>query len=263
MYDLIISDMTWSFSRLSTFEQCPYKFFLQYIMDTDKAHKFFSDYGSFVHGILEQYFRGEISRNDAVIQYLNGFSSEIQGRAPSNTIFINYFGQGLSYLKNLEKPPGKILGVEQEVTFRVGGYPFIGFVDMILQDEGGEIVVWDNKSRALKPRSSRKKPTKTDEELDEYLRQLYLYSIPLSAMYGKSPSTLVLNCYRSQQIIREPFDEAKVDEAKTWAVNLISEARQTEHWRPSLDYYYCLHLCDVGDECEYCEMAFGKRRGGG
>ena len=53
-----------------------------------------------------------------------------------------------------------------------------GVIDLVGRSDTGGLVIVDHKSRALKPRSKRKKPTKTNQELDEYLRQLYLYAVP-------------------------------------------------------------------------------------
>lgn len=69
----------------------------------------------------------------------------------------------------------------------------------------GTLCILDHKSRSLKPRSNRKKKPKTDEEPDQYLRQLYLYSIPITNEFGRMPAFLKFNCYRTGVRIKEPF----------------------------------------------------------
>ena len=43
-YSCIVGQMTWSHTRLVTFEDCPYKFLLRYILDLPPGEHFFSSY---------------------------------------------------------------------------------------------------------------------------------------------------------------------------------------------------------------------------
>lgn len=254
-YSLITSAMTWSYSRVTAFDSCPYKFFLTHIKPCPQTPLFFSGYGSFMHELLADYYRGEKPGGALIRTYLTEFQGHISGRAPDNQVFSNYFQQGLSYLKGLEMPKENILGVEKQVTFQVGNWPFIGYIDLLLQDrENGDVIILDHKSRALKPRSTRQRRTKSDEELDRYLRQLYLYSIPVEREYGVLPSFLAFNCYRSGSSIREPFSLSAYHAAKEWATRSIESIVHTENFSPHMDYYFCRYICDVHDSCEYYAM---------
>lgn len=123
--------------------------------------------------------------------------------------------------------------------------------------DGDNIIILDNKSRALKPRSGRKKPTKSDLELDEYLRQLYLYSIPIQTEFQQYPERLEFNCFRTQQIIPEPFREDALEHAKLWALQTIDTITQNEDWSPKMEYWKCKYLCDHSHQCEYQLMNRG------
>lgn len=255
MYSLITSEMVWSFSRISAFDSCPYKFFLTYIVPSGKIPLFFSGYGSFVHELLADFYRGEKAQDAVVREYLTGFRARVAGKAPDHKIFGNYFQQGLSHLKELTMPEQQILGVEDRVSFQVGDRPFIGFIDLLLRDrENGDITIMDHKSHALKMRSTRGKYTKGDEELDRYLRQLYLYSIPVEQAYGILPAWLSFNCYRTGTLIREPFSPAAFQAAKDWASQSIEQIIHADDFSPKMDYYFCKHICDVHDSCEYYAM---------
>lgn len=263
MYSLITSGMTWSYSRISCFNSCPYKFFLTYVKPCEKVPLFFSDYGSFMHELLAGFYGGQKTKEDLIREYLTGFRSHVVGKAPSQKIFTDYFQQGLAHLKSLTSPSKMILGVEKtiektilgvekKVFFSVQNYSFIGFIDLLLQNEESKgITLVDHKSRALKPRSKSGKVTKSDERLDSYLRQLYLYSIPVIREYGVLPSHLSFNCYRTGQVIREPFSLIALEEAKEWASQSIEAIIREEDFNPNMDYYYCRHICDVHDSCEY------------
>lgn len=252
-YSNIISDFTWSYSRINQFEMCPYAFLLNYIKHTPKKPLFFSDCGSFIHKLIEQYLTGKLKKDELVGEYLTNFKREVRGVAPSRDIFKSYFEQCLSYLSDIEFPYSNLLCVEQKVEFKVGDKPFVGIIDCVAKDKG-DIILVDNKSRALKARSKRKKPTKADTELDEYLRQLYLYSIPIKDTFQCYPARLEFNCYRTGQLISEPFRESGLARAKQWATSSIEAIISNEDWSPKLDFWKCRYLCDFCDECEYFAM---------
>lgn len=255
-YSHIIEQFTWSYSRIGSFEMCPYKFFLTYIRKTPGERQFFSDYGSFMHKIIERYLKGELSRRQLAGYYLKNFRQNVIGRAPSKEIFGRYFNDGLQYFRTIDFPFLSPLGVEKKVEFFIDKSPFVGVIDCVAEDDDG-LVILDNKSRTLKQRSVRKKPTKSDEELDHYLRQLYLYSIPAKELYGEYPSKLVFNCFRSRELIVEPFHETAMQEAVDWAKKSIQNIQNNENWEPSLNYFVCKNLCDRNRECEYYQMNRG------
>lgn len=250
----IIDDFTWSYSRLSSFYSCKYGFYLSYILHIKpEKRNFFSDYGIFIHKILEMYYNGELKSNELLNYFLIHYHDEVIGKAPSEKILEGYITQAIKYFNTFKPDDEEILGVEKRVSFSVDGRQFVGFIDKV-SESCGDLIVTDNKSHNLKCRSKRAKPTKTDMELDEYLRQLYLYSIPIKEEYGKYPKFLVFNCFRSQTKIVEPFSERALDEAKQWALNTISLIREESGWMPEIDFFKCKYICDHSDECEYFQM---------
>ena len=62
-YEPIIKDMTWSYSRVKAFDMCPYMWYLKYIQRLPGKEMFFSSYGSFVHKILEMYYKEELAKS--------------------------------------------------------------------------------------------------------------------------------------------------------------------------------------------------------
>lgn len=252
-YSHIISDFTWSYSRLAQFESCPYAFLQNYIAHTEKQPLFFSDYGSFVHKLLERYLSEELKRDELPIAYLSEFQKSVCGKAPSKEVFQNYFEQGLAYLRELCFPYQNPLFVEYRTSFQIEQIPFTGIIDCVVKD-GDDIVIVDHKSRALKPRSARKKPTKSDEELDAYLRQLYLYCIPIKDLFRIYPKRLEFNCFRTGQLISEPFSGKAFEAAKEWAVNAVKTITENEDWSPKIEYWKCRYLCSFCAECEYFAM---------
>ena len=258
MANYLVDLMTWSYSRLNTFLQCPYQFYLKYIYGDVESPMFFSEYGGLIHSIFAAYYRGEIPKADALNSYLTRFQEETVGAHPSPEIKTSYFKQGIDCMKALSPIDGKVLDVEKKVFFDFGNRRFVGFIDLIHEDSDGALCVLDHKSRMLKPRSKRTKPTKTDDELDAYLRQLYLYSIPVARDFGRPPDYLEFNCYRSGELIREPFQEEALEETKQWALNTIDAIGRERDWNPNIDYWPCHYLCGFCDQCEYAQIAEWK-----
>lgn len=257
-YRPAIEGMTWSYSRIGCFQACRYRWYLKYLRSLRGDDRFFSSYGRFLHQILERHLSGQLPESELATYYLANFSREVIPPAPSHAVFRSYFEQGLQYLRSGRMLPYReLLAVEDRAQFNVDGFPFVGVIDCIARD-GGDLVVIDHKSRALKPRSGKRKPTRADEELDAYLRQLYLYCVPIKDRFGAYPARLEFNCFRTGMLISEPFDPVRYQEAQDWAAHMVSEILDCDDWSPDMDYFKCRYLCEVSDECEYFQLNYGR-----
>ena len=251
-YAPLIDDMVWSFSRIESYNDCPYRWYLRYIRQCQDEEKFYSSYGQLLHRLIEQYYKGMIAKEDMVLEFLRSYSSEVKGVRPKESTVKKYIDGAVEYLKNFDPFPYRPIGIEKWVAFEIEGIRFVGFIDFLgIDDRDGEIVLIDNKSRDLKPRSGRAKPTQKDLELDVMLRQLYLYSAAVISEYGKPPKELCFNCYRTGTFIREPFREDQFQEAKDWAVNTIQQVREDSDFYPNPDFFSCYWICGVNENCEY------------
>lgn len=252
IYKAILENSVWSYSKINCFVDCPYRFFLIYILETDKQPRFYASYGSFMHKIIEQLSSEKIDKRQALDIFLKKFSTEVEGARPKSTTVEKYIRNGVEYLKEYHPFQYKPIALEGQAKFDIDGIPFIGYIDYLGIDDDGDLHIIDHKSRNLKPRSKRSKPTIKDRELDETLRQLYIYSVWVKARYGKYPKTLCLNCFRAGTFIEEEFDETKLEEAKIWAKNTINTAIiNTDEFNPYIDYFSCRYICDVSEECMY------------
>lgn len=250
-YKPLIDDMVWSYSRIESFNDCPYRFFLRYIKRFKDDDKFYASYGSFMHKILERYYKGELPREDMLTTFLTDFKKEVRGLRPKESIVQKYISAGCEYLKSFSPFPFEMIDVEKRIEFKIGKYDFVCYIDYLGYDEDGTICVVDNKSRNLKPRSNREKPTVKDRELDSMLKQLYLYAAAVEQEYGVLPKLLCFNCFKSGVFIKEQFDIQKYEETKQWAVECIEKISQTEFFEPDTDFFSCIYICGVSDYCEY------------
>ena len=220
---------------------------------------FYASYGSFVHKLLEQYYNNKIKKDDLVTAFVTGFSDSVLGDRPSDKIVESYIQAGIDYFRNFEPIPLTPVqgGIEKRVNFKIGGYPFVGIIDFLGKDNSGFYIV-DHKSRNLKPRSKRKNPTVKDTELNDMLRQLYIYSEFVKQEFNAIPMGLWFNCFKNKMLIKEQFYADKFDEAIKWALDTIKEIETTTDFYPNIDYFACNFLCGVNNECCYCQSVFKK-----
>ena len=194
-YRPLIEAMTWSYSRLEIFDDCPYRWFLTYIHTPKlkKEDKFYAAYGLFMHDLLEKYYRGENSKEEILIMFLTQFKERTKGTGrPKSATVQKYFQSGIEFIKSLEPMRFKMISVEEKIDFKIGELNFTGRIDY-LGEEDGELIIVDNKSRDLKQRSKREKPILKDKELDSMLRQLYIYAEAVRQKYGRLPKLLCFN----------------------------------------------------------------------
>lgn len=253
IYRPLIEDMTWSYSRIKCFEDCSYRFYLKYISGCKEVPQFYASYGSFMHKLIEEFYRGKLTKEEMLTKFLFDFHTEVQGERPKESTVSKYIQCGVEYLRGFSPFPYKMIDVEKKVEFEIGGRKFIGFIDY-LGEKDGEYYIVDNKSRELKPRSKRAKPTVKDQELDEMLKQLYLYAAAVKQEYGKFPKALCFNCFKNGVFIEEPFSEKVFSETIEWFLKTIDDIADENDFLPYLDYFSCKNICGVKDECCYYEL---------
>ena len=247
-YNLLVDDMTFSYSRINTYHSCPYGWKLNYIDELKPTGKFYSSYGKLIHQILERYFDGSITKSEMPIEFLTKFE-DLQGVRPSAKIVECYIRDGLEYLRGFEDFDLNKVAIEEKVEFDIKGIPMIGIIDFI-GERDGEYIIVDHKSHRLKQRSKGVKQRKSDVELDEYLRQLYLYSTAIYDKFGKFPTELWFNCFRNGEIIKEQFNKEKYDESVRWVVETVDAIKADTDFEPNYDYFYCRWICGQSSNCE-------------
>jgi len=260
-YEPLFRDMTWSFSRLKTFQTCPQQGYLRYLMQLPEEELFYASYGSFCHELIARFYTGDLAMDELLPEFLQGFPTRVLGTRPSAKIERSYLDAGAEYFEHFEPFPLETLEVEKELSFRVGDASFTGFLDYLGRREDGKLVLVDHKSAALKPRSTNGKYTKDDERLDSTLMQLYLYSDWVFREYGEYPAELWLNCFRSGVLIREDFNlDAKMC-AEAWALSEIESLCRESDFFPEDDFYYCRWICGEHNNCDlYLEEQKERRR---
>lgn len=248
-YRPLIDDMTFSYSRINAYNSCPYGWRLNYIDQRRKEDKFYASYGSLMHSILEKYYSGKLTKPQLPVEFLTRFSTDVRGVRPSGKIVDSYINKGLEHLRNVNDFGLNTIAVEKKITFNIEGIPMVGFIDY-LGEKDGDIYIIDHKSHDLKPRSGKIKPTAKDRELDEYMRQLYLYSAAINEEFDRFPAFLCFNCFKTGSIIKEQFHQQDFEKAVRWAVETVEKIKNDTDFEANYDYFYCRWICDQSRNCE-------------
>ncbi len=249
-YKPLIRDMVWSYSKLETFESCRYRWYLKYIKKRKDEDRFYASYGTFMHKILERFYRGDLKREEMLPEYLMNFKNEVKGTRPKECTLKSYIEKGADYLRTFEPLPYETVAVERKVDFNVDGIPFTGVIDFIGRDEEGLGIV-DIKSASLKPFSGREKPTKNDLKLMRVLRQLYIYVIAVEQIYGELPTKLCINSIKSTQLLIFAVSNDQLSQTKQWVKDLVYQIENCDDFYPTQDVFGCYWICGINSYCEY------------
>lgn len=256
--DFIIGSMKWSFSRLNSFiNGCPYEWYRHYIECEHAKNSFYGAAGGFAHKCLEKYERGELDAWSLSPYFEEHFMEEVPYDAPPNKykdLKLDWFDTVLDYFNNIDLPIDQyeIVGVEKQVEFDIGGYPFIGFIDLLLRDKTDEkLILCDHKSSIIKVLRSGAISKSDREHFLAFRRQQYLYAKAVIEEFGEgSVKELWWNMIRQREFIKIPFDQNEYQEAQIWALDTIHKIENETEWLPKPEFFYCNYLCSMCG-CEY------------
>ena len=255
-----IHNMTWSYSRLSTYEQCPYQFYLQYLLVDENGRplyetvpNFWAAYGSMCHKIFERVFKKQMTLDDAYIEFQDRFLDLEEDFPYEGKYSDKYFEKGLEYFGGDwygRYNYADVVSVEEHMEFDVGGYKFQGFVDLIMRGRDiGDINIIDHKSAKTVLGKTGKILKTQQDKADAMKRQLYLYSKPVIAKYGKI-SEMFVNFFNDNQVWHFWWNQDEYDAAMKWAVDVIKRIEHDADFVSKNDYFFCRKICSFRTECE-------------
>lgn len=254
----ILDGLRWSFSSVNSYNQCPKGFKLSYIDSASKVGNAFSDFGSLIHSLLERYFKHEIEFFELSGLYHKEYKDAVKGSFPPNKfvdLSVSYHKDGEQFCNCFEGElwdgfsECKVIGVEQKVKIEIDGRPFVGVIDLVVQDKEGNIIIVDHKSKAK---------FKNKAEKSDYLRQLYLYSLAVYEKYGKFPTKLVFHMFRKGKLEWEDFNKEKLDAAKRWFVDTINAIYTDSEFKAKPDPFFCNNLCGTRHHCCFSDDYDGE-----
>lgn len=244
--------MVWSYSRLTAYEHCPYNWYLRYIEKKTGEGSFYAENGKIIHDILDELIKGTLSLCDAPSVYLERYE-RIENKT-KQSIMDKTFDACICYLSNLSEDildGYHVVGSEIKLDFLVCGHRFVGYVDLLLQDEDDNLIIVDHKSSDPFLKKNGEPYSNTKEQFENYKRQLGLYCYGLTQMFGERPTKIVFNHFKSGKLTILPVSEKLIDDSVNWCLGVIEKIYKDEAFEPLTKTGFCYRLCDYRHDCEY------------
>ena len=253
VYKNLLDGMVWSYSRLTAYEHCPFSWYRRYIEGETGEGSFYADNGKAMHEVFDALIKGEVSFEDAPSLYLKKY--EAITTYVKQDIMDKTFDSCINYLCNIDEnvlDDYKVVGSEIKLGFYVYGFRFTGFVDLLLRDKDGNLIVVDHKSSDPFLKKNGEPYAKTKEQFENYVRQLSLYSYGVYQMYGEMPTKIVFHHFKNDgKLTVIPVNEKLIEEAVTWCLGVIEKIYKDETFEAKPKTGFCYRLCDYRKDCEY------------
>lgn len=253
MYDFILDGMLWSYSNLKAFEDCPYYWYMKYIeCEVEKKGNVYSQFGSFCHSLLEKYLKGELSREQLLPEYSNGFYDNvteiiIDRNDPTEKLYE--YGESYFHQCNIMAEHLKPIYVEKDIRFKVGKHDFRGIIDLMYEDKNGDFVILDHKTSDYPIGKNGNIKKSKESMMDGYIKQLALYAYGVGQVASKRPRYIGWNFIRANQIYKIELTDKMVNDTIEWVNNTINTIYACEDFQKKESYIMCTTLCDIRGHC--------------
>lgn len=231
-------------THIQLYERCKrqYLFFRKYGFESANVGEA-AALGNLVHAIAEEIhqaiMRGTELDELGSPDWIRARIREISGSDPfMDAVAEQAYIHVTRYIQLLAEWSPKVLGAELQVQAAERGYLLNGKVDAVFQRDGGSLHVLDIKTGAYPD---------TEEKLEPFRKQLYLYAYMLKRKYGESIQALHLFFSgepSGQGLLSLETDEKSVQRAMSEMNETIAAIR--------------LHRFELGEyplaECEYCSF---------
>ena len=170
----------WSYSKCSAIDNCVYEYYLNRILKYKSMSNIYSEVGEVVHNILETFYDKKIKYEDMASIFKEKFSNiEMLGyRFYKDTIKNKKFSKAyqdclINFFKTHKVNPYKIYS-EKEVWTEIDNNVFVGYIDVLFQDEEKNTYILDYKTSSISGYIGKKKKEKG--------MQLLLYALALNQL---------------------------------------------------------------------------------
>lgn len=239
----------YSYSKIKCFLSCPLCFYKRYFEKPEKEQPWLvtghgtSEFGSFVHSILENYEKGNLETFEMLPYYQEHYNENVVSTFEmkitedfTKDFSFQYYSSGEEYLKTFNGFNNfNILEAEYEFEEPIDNkFIFTGKIDLIAEDDEKHLIVIDHKS---------KNGFKNKAELDEYAVQLYLYSYAVEKKYGRLPDILMFNVFRKKKWETIKFDKNRYKDSLSWLKTQVDTIENCFDFPSIPNTFYCWNFC--------------------
>lgn len=255
-YAKLLNDMTWSFSRLHAWEQCPYAFYLRYIENREGESNYYAANGKCMHEVLEAVFKYEIKIDECTQLYADKY--DLICEKTKQSVMDSTYEKCMDYLceiDGIDSEKYEIIGVELKLEFKIGKYKFVGYADLVVKNkENGEVILVDHKQAK---HFMKKDGTPLKSQLENFLayrHQMYIYCKGLKDCMGINVDKIVWHHFKDDGVLTIiPFVQEEYEETMQWAVCTIEKIKKDKSFESNKSFVMCSSLCDYRNDCEYID----------
>ena len=240
---LIDGSHTFSASALETYDDCPMKYKLSYILQVPTGQKTYFNLGSAVHKVAEHlskmHMKGEAYDRAMALKLLDKYWScdaytsktkEQEDRRQAEKMIDTY----LEWQKN---NANEIVGVEIGFSIEIAGRIVRGFIDRVEKTKDGQYVVVDFKTGGKNV---------TGNTIRENI-QMNVYALAVLKKYGKLPARASLYYIKSNEMVDYVPDNEIIDVQRERIEEMI-KAVLAERFEAAPSYG--CRYCDYEGICE-------------
>ena len=238
-----------SFSQLNSAEECMFSHYLSKIKKVEGIENYWSELGTIVHSILEEYDKGLVTNcaDEFTLRYGKITSDIRQAAWDKGAYKWKTYGQILKFFQNFKGFNTKAIFTELAFEYEIEDFLFTGFID-----RGSYINNNPNEGISVQDYKISNKFTKKD--LAKKLHQLYLYAPAIKNAYGKYPKEMIFYFVKSGEYYKEAFNEAKLKKSLKWACEAnkkIIFAQEQNNFPATVNKFKCANLCSYSEHCEF------------
>lgn len=237
----------YSFSRLTTYEDCQLAFRYNYLDGLKGEDNFFNEIGLLGHAIFEAYDKHpKMFKRDLGKVFETAYNKRVRphGQEWHETWFMDCY----LFFKNWKGFKEPFVWCEDRGVHDFGDFLFQGYVDRMHKTDTG-YAIFDYK--VSKPY--------TKKDLVKKQRQMYLYSTFVKDKFGEFPSSLNFFHFRQNKINTITFNKKDYDEAVDWAKRTVEMIEKQKEELKTTDMYlhkdadsdyFCQEICSFRNICE-------------
>ena len=254
---LLPDNHVYSYSQLSSFDECSYAFYLQRIEGLqEQASNAFAERGTLIHDLLDQWAKKLLTKEDMLGEYERRYSDEVVTAFPRMLAAKGYaqkaYQQGIDFLENFDEFEGyEVLSAEEKFKIDLPlsdgtTRPFVGIIDLMLREKKyGDLIICDHKSKSM---------TSFKKDEDKMYRQQLIYSTYVKDKYGQFPQVMMFHLFNEGGVKPQRlFSQEQYDETIEWATKQIKgiEDYTVIDWLVCKEKpdFYCWELCGSRKEC--------------
>ncbi len=234
---------TISYSQVSLYDLCPYRYKLKYVNKLREEKKPFFVFGNIVHEILEKHLRGEIKSEyldkilrDKLLEEIELFKDNVEEYyAKGKEIFEQFLRKNREVFGDYDT-----VGVERKISLVLNDRMLVGYIDRVVRNKEGLIELIDYKTT---PIIKNQKTT-----IENALKQLSLYAYLYEIETGERVSKVHVWLLSHNKILSFSPDKSFISDFLKHVEDVIEKTKRGEF--PPKPSSLCRY-CDYKMICKY------------